>query len=475
MGRLLIHKDGRLEREIDLGERDLRIGRGAENEIHLEDPTKAVSRFHAELRVEGGQYVLLDLNSQNGTWLAGQRVQRAVLEPGMRVTIGPYTLEYPALEGTASMPRPGALPDTAVPGTLAPSATDTERLKVAVPKPDRPAPPPPPRAAGVPEPSRRAGMNPISALARPKIVLSVFGLVFLVLLAALLFGPDGATDTTTTDAQPTSTPAAPVEPTPGVPRTNEEMVAYHLSEARALVEKGQYEQAVRDHLDRLLVIDRNHSEALALKAKAEELLRAALVQPVETPAATPTPAPTPTPASVRPPPARRVDPARQRRLAELDRRYKEAIETFDSGQYPLAIAGFEGIMRDEPGYREAAEYIAKARDAVREAAMAAYKAGAAAQERGEWKAAVAQYTRAIQTAAQIDEIIQGAAEARSKAQAHMKALAEDALRRARQYDAVGRTREAIELYEQVVDLLPAGDPSRKVAEERLAALRVGRP
>jgi tetratricopeptide (TPR) repeat protein len=472
VARLLIYKGGRLEREMDLAERDLRIGRGAENEIHLEDPTKAVSRFHAELRFENGQYVLLDLNSQNGTWLGGQRVQRAGLEPGMQVVIGPYTLEYPALEGTASIPRPDALPDTAVPGGLAPSATETQRLTIERPTAARP-PSTPAKAAPPPDPKRRAGINPISMIARPAVLLAAFGLVFLVLLAAVLFGPDEPAAPGGTEPQVGTTTPAPPLPTPAAPRTNEEMIASYLAEGRALVEKGEYERAISDHLDRLLVIDRNHAEALALKARAEEALRAG---PVETPApvaeVTPTPAPsatTPTPA-----PRRAVDPAVQRRNAELQRRYNEAMAAFNAGEFTLAIAGFEGIMRDEPGYRQTAEFIAKSRDAVREAAMTAYTQAAAAQERGEWQAAIAGYTRAIQTAAQIDEVIKGAAEARTKAQEHMKALAEDAMRRARQYDAVGRTREAIEAYEQVVDLLPPGDPTRKVAADRLAALRAGR-
>lgn len=469
MARLLIYKEGRLEREMDLAERDLRIGRGAENEIHLEDPTKAVSRFHAELRFENGQYVLLDLNSQNGTWLGGQRVQRAVLEAGMQVSIGPYTLEYPALEGTASIPRPGDLPDTAVPGGLAPSATETQRLSIERPTAARP-PSAAVKTAPPPDPKRRAGINPISMIARPAVLLAAFGLVFLVLLAAVLFGPDEPAAPGGTEPQAATTTPAPPVTTPAAPRTNEEMIAFYLAEGRALVEKGEYERAISDHLDWLLVIDRNHAEALALKARAEEALRAG---PVPTPApvaeVTPTPAATPTPA-----PRRTVDPAVQRRNAELQRRYNEAMAAFNAGEFTLAIAGFEGIMRDEPGYRQTAEFIAKSRDAVREAAMTAYTQAAAAQERGEWKAAIAGYTRAIQTAAQIDEVIKGAAEARTKAQEHMKALAEDALRRARQYDAVGRTREAIEAYEQVVDLLPPGDPSRKVAADRLAALRAGR-
>jgi len=72
--RLLIFRGDTVERQLDLTNRDLRVGRGKENDIVLEDPSKAASRMHAELRYENGNYVVIDLNSQTGTWMEGQRV-----------------------------------------------------------------------------------------------------------------------------------------------------------------------------------------------------------------------------------------------------------------------------------------------------------------------------------------------------------------------------------------------------------------
>jgi len=94
--KLIILRGEQVERELDLGTQDLRIGRGAENDLTLEDPTKAVSRFHAEIRPEAGGWVLIDLNSQNGTWIDGRRVQKTVLTPGVTVSLGPYHLKYEA-------------------------------------------------------------------------------------------------------------------------------------------------------------------------------------------------------------------------------------------------------------------------------------------------------------------------------------------------------------------------------------------
>ena len=64
-----------------LGRETFRIGRSEQNDLVLEDPGKAVSRNHAEIRYEGGRYVLADLESQNGIWVAGTRVPFVVLDP----------------------------------------------------------------------------------------------------------------------------------------------------------------------------------------------------------------------------------------------------------------------------------------------------------------------------------------------------------------------------------------------------------
>ena len=92
VARLIVLHDQMLHRYVDLGWRQLKIGRGPQNDIVLDDPEKAVSRFHAEVRREGDDYVLIDLNSQNGTWMDAQRIDRVVLRVGVPVAIGPFLL-----------------------------------------------------------------------------------------------------------------------------------------------------------------------------------------------------------------------------------------------------------------------------------------------------------------------------------------------------------------------------------------------
>ena len=62
------------------------IGRTPENQIRLNKP--AVSRRHAQIAQSESGYVLRDLNSENGTYVNGERVKEKPLGDGDRVQIG---------------------------------------------------------------------------------------------------------------------------------------------------------------------------------------------------------------------------------------------------------------------------------------------------------------------------------------------------------------------------------------------------
>ena len=64
------------------------IGRGREAVVRLEEA--GVSRQHARIRkLAGGDHLLEDLGSTNGTFVNGRRVQRVQLRPGDQVRVGP--------------------------------------------------------------------------------------------------------------------------------------------------------------------------------------------------------------------------------------------------------------------------------------------------------------------------------------------------------------------------------------------------
>src|SRR5579875_1664080 len=68
----------------------LRIGRATDNQVVVSD--LSVSRYHAELRRDPrGGYVIVDLNSHNGTFVNGQRVVSAPVTEADVIAIGPAT------------------------------------------------------------------------------------------------------------------------------------------------------------------------------------------------------------------------------------------------------------------------------------------------------------------------------------------------------------------------------------------------
>jgi len=68
------------------------IGRGDQANLRL--PDVGISRRHARLDFDGGQVVLTDLGSTNGTSVNGQRVSAVALNPGDMVQIGTTTLTF---------------------------------------------------------------------------------------------------------------------------------------------------------------------------------------------------------------------------------------------------------------------------------------------------------------------------------------------------------------------------------------------
>jgi pSer/pThr/pTyr-binding forkhead associated (FHA) protein len=80
--------------EVVLGDRvdSLSIGRAEGNDVVIEHPS--VSRTHARIQREHRTFVIKDLNSSNGLWVNGQKLDEVVLEDGSSVRVGYATIIY---------------------------------------------------------------------------------------------------------------------------------------------------------------------------------------------------------------------------------------------------------------------------------------------------------------------------------------------------------------------------------------------
>jgi pSer/pThr/pTyr-binding forkhead associated (FHA) protein len=62
------------------------LGRSKDCDIQVPDPN--VSRRHAEVRLEGDTYTLVDLDSTNGIEVGARKLKQLDLEDGTRFTLG---------------------------------------------------------------------------------------------------------------------------------------------------------------------------------------------------------------------------------------------------------------------------------------------------------------------------------------------------------------------------------------------------
>ncbi|GAA3588594.1 FHA domain-containing protein [Nonomuraea rosea] len=144
--------------------RTYRMGRDPGSDVVV--TADRVSRTHAVLRFEGGQWIVEDAGSRNGTYVSGHRIQRVVVGPGTRIGLGDpseggimtFRAAQPQTPPQAPVTTPRRTP-VATPPQAPPQASPQAPLQAPPPRsaPPRSAPPhsAPLRSAPPREPGRR--------------------------------------------------------------------------------------------------------------------------------------------------------------------------------------------------------------------------------------------------------------------------------------------------------------------------------
>ncbi|WP_068923160.1 FHA domain-containing protein [Planobispora rosea] len=111
MAPVIVGDEGPLSgQRFALGDTPITFGRRSGSSVVI--ASRRASRCHAEVRHEGGRYVLHDLGSRNGTLVNGVRVTSHVLQPGDLIMIGEERFRFLAAAETADEVRDEA-PDEA--------------------------------------------------------------------------------------------------------------------------------------------------------------------------------------------------------------------------------------------------------------------------------------------------------------------------------------------------------------------------
>lgn len=116
------------EQTLSLDENPITLGRAPENALVLSDPR--ASRHHARIETWSEGFRVVDLGSQNGTWVNGRRIRSAPLRPGDDLRVGAAILRIESDQGEAAV---------AVEGDDAPSRARTTTMTTAANSPSQEA------------------------------------------------------------------------------------------------------------------------------------------------------------------------------------------------------------------------------------------------------------------------------------------------------------------------------------------------
>jgi hypothetical protein len=414
------------DRVVELRDRKLQIGRGRDNDIVLPDSQKGVSRTHAELRYENGRYVIVDLQSQNGTWLNGQRVERAEVPPDAEITVGEYRLRFQ--QGDSSGVSGSST------GHLQSDLSDLVMHE---------------RTKPLSEPVQAPGSPAKAARSFP---VGVVGVALLILVGAvawiLMPGAQPAakpTEPRASTADPASGGGAPPDAAPNPPMDPAAAVPVESAPASASArEPSAARTGSRPPRRPAPNPDRSAAEwsPSGLDVRGADMTR------------------------VQRKPGESTEQWRTRGAA-LHTRYAYSKQALDRGDFAAAAGGFEAILMEEPGFLDAPQLLVQANAGLRLSARDLYEAGNKLEAVGELIGALQKYEQARLIRSDVPGLMPAFRRVREKL--HLEGA--KAFTQARQLDASGRSAEAVKEYEKAFQWLPQDDPNREVARTRVDQLK----
>jgi len=520
--KLLIYRGDALHGEYDLKGQTVHIGRSPQNDIVLEDPSKGVSRQHAELRAEGPHYMLVDLESQNGIWVHGSRVPSVRLDPGVTAALGPFRLttveaadapapapgefvmeptEYSRPEARTipeAVDGPGAVLD--VPVTPAAGVPVTPQAVPVVPAG-------PPATSQEPTEKSQAAVDARQPAGGPRkslaaIVVAAAAVVLLIgasgfgayawlhkraarpvwdrdVAAALVgsgkcdeamreqIGP--ALNANPNDAEalalkaqcaPTPPPAPPTAPAPPA-APPEKTVAEKLDDAEASIAAKDC-QAALDAVNAILTDTPDDARAKDLAAKAAACLKPADATPAApaAPAAVVKISPSQGGLDVLPGETQREY---TKRVAAMRKRFEDAVALLQGQHYQQASKEFEAIAAIVPsGYLDLAQKRADIKAGIKDEARAVYASGRQAEQQGDLNGALQRYQRAHDADPSIDVTADVA-----RVNGQKLTLGQQACKLGDANYALGQNADATAQYQRVLELLPESDACYGRAKSRI--------
>jgi pSer/pThr/pTyr-binding forkhead associated (FHA) protein len=111
MAKLVIQNQGMTGRAHELSVDRTTIGRVEDNTFQIADPS--VSSHHCEVNLRGGEILIRDLNSTNGSFIGNDKITEQVLKPGQTLRLGQVELKLEVEGAPAAAPSSSSTPSGA--------------------------------------------------------------------------------------------------------------------------------------------------------------------------------------------------------------------------------------------------------------------------------------------------------------------------------------------------------------------------